>query len=453
MKNNIFHTEFIQSSKKHILMLSIHGVHEWNVVPGLKDTGGQNVFVNQFSAALVKAGYKITIVNRGGYTHPRSGRVQSGIHYKDSNQRILYLVDTLDQFVRKEDMGKQIPELVQALSNFLKEEGFSINLIISHYWDAAALGTSLKEDLDINATHIWVPHSLGEVKKRNISDNEWEQLKILDRIEFEEKIFQKIDFLAATSSIIRESSINDYHFSGKFLWLPPCVDQERYYPRHIEKTDPIWALLSSHSNLPIEKIQNRNIITEISRTDRTKQKNILIKAFANILINHPDSFLILTIDDTNAELAEELRTLINDCGIKESTAAVGSVWQELPKIYAITDIYCTPSIMEGFGMSVQEAAVTNVPVISSDLVPFVTEYLAGSNRQMVTLESGSQIEVGEGAVIVPPGDIAAFSFALDMLLSDEKFRKEMGEKAYEITSSNFVWDQVTQDFINGINTK
>jgi hypothetical protein len=46
-------------------MITNHGIHQWQVVPGLPDTGGQNVFVNQFTAALVKLGFRITIINRG----------------------------------------------------------------------------------------------------------------------------------------------------------------------------------------------------------------------------------------------------------------------------------------------------------------------------------------------------------------------------------------------------
>jgi hypothetical protein len=36
-------------SKKHILMITNHGIHEWDPQPGLPDTGGQNLYVNQLS--------------------------------------------------------------------------------------------------------------------------------------------------------------------------------------------------------------------------------------------------------------------------------------------------------------------------------------------------------------------------------------------------------------------
>ena len=306
MINSPLHQKFHELSRKHILMLTLHGVHEWKVVPGLQDTGGQNVFVNQFSAALSKFGYKITIVNRGGYLHPRTGDFQKGLQYKDSYQRILYLDDGLDQFVRKEDMSDRFPELVESLTTFLNEDGLPLDLIISHYWDAGTIGCILKQKMELDIKHIWVPHSLGMVKKRNTPSEAWKDLRINARIEFEEKILSKLDFVAATSSIIKSPAETDYNFQGKFLWLPPCVDQERYYPRKIEKTDPVWSYLSELTGLPIQDIQNKRSLQRSARTDETKQKDVLIKSFSHILKQHPDSLLVVAIDETNQELAAKL---------------------------------------------------------------------------------------------------------------------------------------------------
>jgi len=308
------------------------------------------------------------------------------------------------------------------------------------------VGCLFKERLGKEIKHVWVPHSLGAVKKRNTPPEAWKELRIKDRIAYEEKILDKIDYIAATSSIIRSSATKDYGFKKKVLWLPPCVDQERYFPHAVEGADPVWSLLSDLTNLPIEEIQHKKIITEISRTDETKQKDVLIRSFAQVLPDHPESLLVITIDDTNADLSNMLKNLITECGISHATAAVGSIWDILPSLYAISDIYCTPSIMEGFGMAVQEAAATKVPVVSSDLVPFVTEYLATQKQQEISLDSGIQILLGDGAIIIPQGDIAGFAFALDMLLSDENLRQEMGDSAYRATIPYFTWDHIVRDF-------
>ncbi|NIO09584.1 MAG: glycosyltransferase, partial [Deltaproteobacteria bacterium] len=58
-----------------------------------------------------------------------------------------------------------------------------------------------------------------------------------------------------------------------------------------------------------------------------------------------------SIDDSQEELAGELEHLIHALNLQDHIAVVGSVWELLPTLYAVTDIYCTPSVMEGFGMS------------------------------------------------------------------------------------------------------
>ena len=67
-----FAEAFKQSERPHILMVTNHGIHQWDVIPGLPDTGGQNMFVNQLSATLAWLGFRITIANRGGYPHLHS---------------------------------------------------------------------------------------------------------------------------------------------------------------------------------------------------------------------------------------------------------------------------------------------------------------------------------------------------------------------------------------------
>jgi len=450
--NTELHNLFLASPRKHILMITNHGVHEWGVVPGLPDTGGQNVFVNQFTASLTRFGYKITIVNRGGYLHPVSGEWQRGVHYKDENQRILYIQDERNEFVRKEDMHEQIPALVESLQGYLDGEGIPVNLIISHYWDAAKIGVVFNDALPAPVQHVWVPHSLGILKKRNVNPDRWEILRIDERINTERNLIGKLDGIAATSSVIRKTLIQDYGYEGPDLFLPPCVDTERYHPRRVDEKDPIWEFLSQHSGLPPDEVRSCKIITEISRTDATKRKDVLIKAFTNIDKDLPKRLLVVSIDDNKEALAQKLRGLIGFTGKNAAVAVVGSIWDILPTLYTVTDIYCTPSVMEGFGMSAQEAAATAVPVVASNLVPYVEEYLLGHDIEEVCNACGSSVKVGNGAIVVQADDIRGFTFALEILLKDDGLRQKMGEEAYHSTIPYFTWGNRVSRFLKMIGT-
>jgi glycosyltransferase involved in cell wall biosynthesis len=378
--------------------------------------------------------------------------MRSGLHYKNASERIFYLQDGVKSFVRKENMGEQIPDLKRALEDFLVSDGSKVDLMITHYWDAALLGIAYLEDQRVKIPHIWVPHSLGVYKKRNVSPESWHHLRVDERITTEKQIVKQVDGIGATSGMIREMLADDYDYHGEVYWLPPCIDTSHFYPREVDQNDQVWEFLGSQIDLPAGQVRDRRIITEVSRTVVNKRKDILIKAYAGLKADFPETLLVVSIDNREKELAEELFGLIEDLGLIGEVVPVGSIWDLLPTLYAITDIFCTPSDVEGFGMTPQEAAATKVPIVSSDGVPFATEYLLGTEIAVRVLPEhpARSINIGEGAIIVPRGDIPGFTFALRTLLSDDNSRHEMGEKAYRITIPDFTWEQVTKKFLNAV---
>jgi mannosylfructose-phosphate synthase len=444
---------FTHGDGTHVLMITNHGVHEWQVVPGLPDTGGQNVYVNQFTEALVDQGYRVTIVNRGGYPHPVTGEPQVGVVYHPSGRaRILYLEDGTPEFVRKEDMAEQIPALVDDLESKLTTEGTDFDVIVSHYWDSGVLGAALNDRAETPVPHVWVPHSLGALKKHNMDPSTWDGLRIDERIALERKLLESIDGAVATSTAIADTFVTDYDHRSEYF-LPPCVDVDRYHPTDDGECDDIWGFLAGKSAHTAEELRSRRIITEISRTDRTKRKDILIRAFAEVHSQVPEALLLVALDERAGAPYEEAMALIDELDLAADVIVLGSVWDQLPCLYAITSVYCTPSVMEGFGMSAQEAAATAVPVVSSDLVPFAREYLLGPAPVTVSTdgEMGERyLLVGDGATVVPADDVEGFAKALLMLLSDPDRSAEMGRRALDITVPYFTWEARTKDLLDDL---
>ena len=114
----------------------------------------------------------------------------------------------------------------------------------------------------------------------------------------------------------------------------------------------------------------------------------------------PDALLLVAIDPHAEPLYGKLQQRIKDNNLQDDVIVLGSVWDQLPLIYNATSVYCTPSVMEGFGMSAQEAAASGKPVVASDLVPFVGEYLLGDTPQRVAVD-GQAISCGQGGIVVP----------------------------------------------------
>lgn len=439
---------FQDKRRTHVLMITNHGVHEWKVVPGLQDTGGQNVYVNEFTKALVEQGYRVTIVNRGGYPHPVTKEYQTGVRpHESGHARILYLEDGNPQFVRKEDMNEQLPALAEDLRKKLSTEDDDFDLIISHYWDGGKLGTLVNQGAN-RRPHVWVPHSLGALKKQNMEPETWGNLRIDERIAHEKELLRHVDGAVATSSAISTSFREDYGVGPKYF-LPPCIDAERIRPLPEAELESTWQFLAGLSDLPVEELRRRKLVTEISRTDKTKRKDILIHAFARVKAEVPDALLAVSIDQRSPALYDALQGLIREHGLERDVIVLGSVWNELPGLYNATSVYCTPSVMEGFGMSAQEAAATGKPVVASNLVPFVVEYLLGAAPESVMVD-GREIQLGEAGAVVPADFVEGVAAAISALLRDQSRAQQMGRRALEITIPYFTWHNRTHDLMEDL---
>ena len=229
-----------------------------------------------------------------------------------------------------------------------------------------------------------------------------------------------------------------------WLLLPGPV---RRLPADLAAVD----LLSNAAGRSAEDIRRARIVTEISRTDRTKRKDVLIRAFAAVRRSHPDAFLAVAIDKSNPALYEELTGLIAELELSGSVAVLGSIWAYIPSLYGLSAVYCTPSVMEGFGMSIQEAAACAVPAVASSRVPFAVEYLAKPvTREQRCTEDATLLRIGPGAVVVEPDSVGGTAEALDLLLSDDALRREMGREAYRITIPRFTWERATRSFLQSV---
>ena len=449
-QEQVFQDQFSSIPRKHILQITNHGTHEWKVRPGLPDTGGQNVYVNEFTEALINLGYRVTIVNRGGYPDPINGQVRRGVVYHPTgNARIMYVEDGHQEFVRKEDMDEHLPALADDLWNKLEKEDDHYDLIISHYWDAGKLGNLLNQKNQQPVTHLWVPHSLGALKKTNMPPSTWEDLRVDERISHEKQLLVEVDGCVATSSKIRETLTDAYRVKVDYF-LPPGVDDLRFHPRPNDELKPIWKWLAQHSPLSARELRQRLWIMEVSRTDDTKRKDILIKAFAQVKKEIPEAMLMVAIDKHTEELYKKLTGLIDELGLKDDVIILGSVWDQLPLLYNVADVYCTPSIMEGFGMSAQEAAATATPVVASNLVPFVQEYLLGDMPYCQhKAVNGDQVELcyGTAGVVVPKDFVEGFAAALAELLRSKLLRHLMGYHGLNITIPHFTWGRMVSNLL------
>ena len=96
---------------------------------------------------------------------------------------------------------------------------------------------------------------------------------------------------------------------------------------------------------------------------------------------------------------------------------------ELAMAYREADIFCLPSIEEGFGMVILQAMASGLPVVAS------------------TATGGPDAgEDGRDLLLVPPGDAKALGSALARLAGGADLRATIGAAAGARVSSGFSWD-------------
>jgi hypothetical protein len=93
--------------------------------------------------------------------------------------------------------------------------------------------------------------------------------------------------------------------------------------------------------------------------------------------------------------------------------------EELPSIYAASDLLVWPAINEAYGMTFLEAQAAGVPVV------------AGASGGVPTIVAGNRT-----GLLTAPGDAAGFATAVAALLDDPGRRRRMGDTAKELIAQD-----------------
>jgi len=124
---------------------------------------------------------------------------------------------------------------------------------------------------------------------------------------------------------------------------------------------------------------------------------------------------------------EDLQTLAK--GLEDRVIPLGFVpHSDLGPLYAGADLFCFPSLLEGFGFPVLEAMAQGTPVVTSQGTS--TAELAGA-----------------AGVLVDPLDTASIADGMRSLLEDETLSKELAE-AGATRAAGFTWARTAQGLVD-----
>ena len=127
-----------------------------------------------------------------------------------------------------------------------------------------------------------------------------------------------------------------------------------------------------------------------------KNSICLLEAFAQVLQTQPDAQLVIaggaTLFDYRPYREQFFHTAAR-LGIEEGRSLVlpGVIPdQDLPGLYRCADVFCFPSVKEGWGLVVLEAIAAGLPVITANQPPF-TEFLSLEQALLVAPDSITQL--------------------------------------------------------------
>ena len=293
---------------------------------------------------------------------------------------------------------------------------------------------TLERDVRAADRHVWTPHSLGVLKAENFKNRSPEvvrALRLCERRSHERMVCGATRAFAATSNEIAERLRSDFGVAtDRIFYFPPCVDAGVFRPRDEAELGDAYRYLAEVSGVDEQVLRSSRIVFETSRMDRTKRKDLLIKAFAGVAGRHDNAYLFIGGGPDN-ELFGELAALRDSTpGLVGRAFLTGFIPEEhIGPLLALADVYVSPSEMEGFGMSVLQAAASGTAVVASDLTPFAVQY------------------VPDDAVVVEAGDVGGFAGAINRLLDDEDDRRDRARRLLE-KAGELDWPAQARGFLD-----
>jgi glycosyltransferase involved in cell wall biosynthesis len=161
-------------------------------------------------------------------------------------------------------------------------------------------------------------------------------------------------------------------------------------------------------------IGHRPVVIQFRALEPFYRTEIIIRAFALVLKEHPDAILLVGNDGS---LKESLVKLSKDLGIDNSVIFTGYIYGEnLVKAYAVSDVYVQSPISDGVSISGMQAMSTEVPIVANNVG-----------------EVASIVEDGvTGYFVNEPDNPQDYARKISLLLGDDKQRKKMGSISREI---------------------
>jgi glycosyltransferase involved in cell wall biosynthesis len=212
-------------------------------------------------------------------------------------------------------------------------------------------------------------------------------------------LFGQVDAFMSIGSLNREY-YHGYGVGDKKIFLMPYAVDNEFFWRQRDFWKPQRQQIKEEYQIRQEKV-----ILYVGRFLPRKRVFGLIRAYE--LLSRPDTALVLVGE--GGELAA-CRQYVAERGIAGVHFMGFRNQAELPKIYAMSDVFVLPSEDEPWGLVINEAMCFGLPIVAADQV--------GAAADLV--------QPGRNGYTFPAGDVGELARVLTLILTGEA-GKRMGE--------------------------
>ena len=199
----------------------------------------------------------------------------------------------------------------------------------------------------------------------------------------------------------------------KIRIIPNGVDLQKFKPT--EDCEKVKDRIDGNS---------KHVILFVGNLIPRKGLHFLIEAAKHVITESKDTKFVVVGD---GPLKSHLISYSKEQGVSDKFVFLGDVPEDmLHRLYNCADIFASPSIQEGQGISLLEAQATAKPVVAFNV--------SAINEVVKNKETG---------LLVKP-DSYELANALSCLLSNKSLREKMGRSGRDFVSNNFSWDICAQ---------
>ncbi len=240
------------------------------------------------------------------------------------------------------------------------------------------------------------------------------------RLQIEKQCLETADTIVATSPQEKEHMRSLMSQKGNVKVIPCGTDVSCF-----------GSISPAAGRAKLDIKPDEKVILYVGRFDRRKGIETLVRAVGqNKVKQHQNLKLIIAGGSTpgrkDGAERERIEDIVKELNLQDITIFPGRLeHKDLAYYYAAANVCVVPSHYEPFGLVAIEAMASGTPVVASKV--------GGLKYTVVD---------GETGLLAPPQNEPAFASAIDQILADASWRKQLGENARKRVESKFSWDGV-----------